>query len=234
MSIHLLHSFHNTKKRSYMDNEKMIENIRSLCKTNNISPTKLEEELGFSQGLISRWKDKTPNLDRIIDIADYFEVTLDEVIGRNKADDEFLNALIKRTSNNTIVWYCYNVGYSRLPKQYFSEPCSLEDFLNEKDFLEYTNSFNETSYYCEFKNGYIILYGSYYNNNIKKPKEVKLFIQPNYDSELILQEYSTKQLLSLWLKVLFNLGDNSPDEIKAEELKNDFINDLTLADIIKM
>ena len=69
-----------------MNNERMIETIRELCKKNNITPTKLEEELGFSQGLISRWKDKTPNIDRIIDIADYFHVSLDEVVGYKQQD----------------------------------------------------------------------------------------------------------------------------------------------------
>ena len=61
---------------------------------------------------------------------------------------------------------------------------------------------------------------------IKAPLDIKLFIQPNDNASLIFQDYTKEQLISLWLKVLYSLNKEAPDEIKAEELKNCFINDI--------
>ena len=67
-----------------MNNEKIVNSIKKLCKKHNITANQLECEVGLSQGLISRWLKTTPSLDKIINIADYFNVSLDEVIGRKK------------------------------------------------------------------------------------------------------------------------------------------------------
>ena len=50
-----------------------------------------------------------------------------------------------------------------------------------------------------------------------------LLIQPDCDAKLIKQNYSKQQLISLWLKVLYSLYEDAPDEIKAEELKNSYL-----------
>lgn len=67
----------------------MIENINKLCKENGISISQLERELGFGKGTISRWKSSSPSLDKVIAIADYFNVDMDYLIGREvKKDDQ--------------------------------------------------------------------------------------------------------------------------------------------------
>lgn len=53
------------------------ERIESLRKAQNISQGKLEKELGFSNGSISKWKNSMPTPDRLQKIADYFNVTID-------------------------------------------------------------------------------------------------------------------------------------------------------------
>lgn len=55
-----------------------IEIIRRLCKENKISISKLETELGYSNGSIA----KTSNMsaDRLKQIADYFDVTMEYLI----------------------------------------------------------------------------------------------------------------------------------------------------------
>lgn len=201
-----------------MDNEKMIESIRSLCKLNNISPTKLEELLGFSQGLISRWKDKTPALDKIIDIADYFNVSLDEVVGYNhNINDNFLKLLYEKTSNNSIQW---ELGQKLNDQGYKVKIYDRQDvpgvYINEEIY-------RQSTYATVFNGGYIVMYAYYYFDKILKPEELILFIQPSNKAFLVDQHYNQDDLIGLWIKVLNNLREDIPDEVKAENLKNDFI-----------
>lgn len=202
-----------------MDNEKMIESIRTLCKNRNITPTKLEEELGFSQGLISRWKDKNPNIDRIIDIADYFHVSLDEVVGYNiNTNDIFLSKLHEQTENDSITWEnCETMNQHGFKVKQYSDFDTPGTFIGEYE--------KETSYAICFNSGYIVMYAYHRYDQILNPYNLVLFIQPNDDAVLVDQHYTKDELYSLWIKILNHLRDNAPDEIKAEDLKNSFIND---------
>lgn len=206
-----------------MDNEKMINCIRVLCKNNNISPSKLEEELGFSQGLISRWKDKTPSLDKIVDIANYFNVSIDDIVGYNNINDVFLEKLISQTSNKDIQWNAYN-DKSNEPKQNLEFPLQFNNFVDEDDIYEFINTHKELSYFCMVGRGFISLYANYEYENVINPNNIKLFIQPDQNASLIEQKYDYEQLKILWLKVIYTMEEHAPDEIKAEELKNIFIN----------
>ncbi|HEM5195289.1 TPA: helix-turn-helix transcriptional regulator, partial [Streptococcus suis] len=56
--------------------------IKELCKKRGISLNKLEEELGFSRNTIYSMKSKKPNAERLQEIADYLNVSLDYLLGR--------------------------------------------------------------------------------------------------------------------------------------------------------
>ena len=86
-----------------MDNNIIVNSIKKLCKDKNITVSQLEKKIGLSQGLVSKWINTTPSLDKIVDIADYFHVSLDEVVGY-KQDDIFLNILHDLTNNRKIKW----------------------------------------------------------------------------------------------------------------------------------
>lgn len=55
----------------------VYERIETLRKSRGISQGKLEKELGFSNGSISKWKNSTPTPERLKKIADCFNVTLE-------------------------------------------------------------------------------------------------------------------------------------------------------------
>lgn len=205
-----------------MNNEQIVNSIKILCQEHDITITKLEETLGMSQGLISRWNKSDPSLSKIIDIANYFKVSLDEVTGyKNITNDKFISKLLSQTTNRILKWHIYN-NDDKEPKRYF-EPLDNYNFLCQEDANDYFNSHTELSYYTHINNGYISLYCYYEYDNIKTPIDIKLFIQPNENSSLILQDYTKDQLLPLWLKILYTLNEEAPDVIKAEELKNAFI-----------
>lgn len=56
------------------------ERIKELCKQNKISVNKLETDLGFGTGYVSKLDKSTPNSKKIKMIADYFNVSVDYLI----------------------------------------------------------------------------------------------------------------------------------------------------------
>lgn len=203
-----------------MDNELLVKSIRTLCKESNISISQLENELNFGAGLISRWIKSSPSIDKVVDIADYFHVSLDEVVGyKQRLNDDFINHLYTQTDKLQIVWELVTKATNKYPKiklynpeqdEYPPQPCNEEEY-------------GQNHYVTKYNNGYIIVYAYYKHESILKPKVVKLFIQPTPESYLIEQEYPQNTLLKLWIKLLKSLGNNAPDEVKAEDFKNDFV-----------
>lgn len=78
----------------------MVEKIRELAKNKGLSLPKLEETLGFGNGTISKWNTGSPNLAKLKEVADYFDVSIDYLIGRseNELDNELRR--IQRARNN--------------------------------------------------------------------------------------------------------------------------------------
>lgn len=58
------------------------EKIKELADKRGISLTKLEEDLGYSRNTIYKLKSQKPNAERISEIADYFHVSTDYLLGR--------------------------------------------------------------------------------------------------------------------------------------------------------
>ena len=109
-----------------------------------------------------------------------------------------------------------------IPKQYH-ENINYE-FISQQDAEDFFFNHAEISYYVKIQESYVSLYGTYDHQNILNPSDLKLFIQPNDDANLIEQHYTHEEIKALWLKVLYSLKENAPDEIKAEEFKNSFVN----------
>ena len=59
-----------------------FDRIKELCQKRGISLSKLEEALGYSRNTIYSMKTKKPNAERISEIADYFHVSTDYLLGR--------------------------------------------------------------------------------------------------------------------------------------------------------
>lgn len=207
-----------------LNNKVLIENIRKLCDSKGIKITNLEKELGFGAGIINRWGNEAdPSLSKVIQVANYFHVSLDDIVGLNNVNDDFLEKLIEQTIDNTIEWKTYDNTTSDNPKQYFNSAFNEYQFLDQNDINEYFVTHKELSYFCDINNGFISLYALYSYDDITTPDEIKLFIQATPDSRLIEQKYIYEQLKTLWLKVIYTIRDNAPDEIKAEDLKNQFV-----------
>ena len=67
----------------------MYERIENLRKSVGISQGKLEKELGFSNGSISKWKNSVPTHERLLKIASYFGVTVEYLINGEGAEEKY-------------------------------------------------------------------------------------------------------------------------------------------------
>ena len=65
---------------------KLIERLRYLMAAENITQYALSKKVGISQSTICNWLNgkKEPCIESLWKIADYFDVTVDYLIGREK------------------------------------------------------------------------------------------------------------------------------------------------------
>lgn len=57
------------------------DKIKVACDKRDMSILALEKALDLPRSSICKWKDHSPSLDRIKQIADFFGMTLDELVG---------------------------------------------------------------------------------------------------------------------------------------------------------
>lgn len=59
-----------------------MDKIKSLCKEKKITVAELERNTGISNGQIRKWDNSTPGVDKLKLVADYFDVSVDYLLGR--------------------------------------------------------------------------------------------------------------------------------------------------------
>ena len=71
----------------------MLKNLKKLRTANGISQQKLANILGVSQQSINKYEnhDVEPDIATLTAIADYFQVTVDDLIGRQCIDEPTLS-----------------------------------------------------------------------------------------------------------------------------------------------
>lgn len=66
------------------------EKIKELATEKGMSIRELEINLGYSNGYFGKWKKVSPNSEGLRKVADYFNVSVDYLLGRT--DNKYLNA----------------------------------------------------------------------------------------------------------------------------------------------
>lgn len=67
----------------------VFDRIKKLADGQGISVSKVATDLGFSENLLYQWKKASPKSDRLEKVADYFDVSVDYLLGRT--DDPQFN-----------------------------------------------------------------------------------------------------------------------------------------------
>ena len=61
----------------------LLTNIRRLCSEKPVSIAKLERATGIGNGTISRWDTSSPSIENVQKVAEFFGVTVDELLSDN-------------------------------------------------------------------------------------------------------------------------------------------------------
>lgn len=98
----------------------IYERIRNLAQQHKISLAELERSLQFSNGIISTWKFSNPSIDKVKKVANYFNVSIDYLLGNDNSvdpQDQQILAMFRKQTD----------GLSADQKKEFQE--SLSDVL---------------------------------------------------------------------------------------------------------
>ena len=63
-----------------------FERIKELAKKQEKSLNKVEEDLGYGKNVLYRLKNSNPSTERLQEIADYFDVSVDYLLGREEKE----------------------------------------------------------------------------------------------------------------------------------------------------
>ena len=58
----------------------LYEAVLKLCKENNMTVSALERELKLSNATIRRWKTASPTIANVMKVANFFGVTIDDLV----------------------------------------------------------------------------------------------------------------------------------------------------------
>ena len=66
--------------------EKFHKKLKMLRKKQGLTQTELGEKVGVKQNTFTNWENgkREPSLEKLIVLADFFEVSLDWLVGRDK------------------------------------------------------------------------------------------------------------------------------------------------------
>ena len=62
----------------------MLEKIRTLAKEKGVTLAEVERSCGLGERSLSKWDKNIPSVDKVKRVADYFGITLDELVNTEK------------------------------------------------------------------------------------------------------------------------------------------------------
>lgn len=81
----------------------IYDRIKKLCADKHIDVQDLENELGYTRGHLYKWSNSSPRIDKLLPIADYFNVSLDFLAGREqRISDEAVDTNVEIAVNDEL------------------------------------------------------------------------------------------------------------------------------------
>lgn len=111
----------------------LYDRIKALADTQKISIRRLEENIGFGNGTINRWRKNTPGVDKLSKVADYFKVSTDYLLGRT--DDKTSLSPKEMSDIGQLADRMLNGLESENSVNFYGEPMSDEDKASLKAAL---------------------------------------------------------------------------------------------------
>ena len=83
----------------------LYERIKALADAQKISIRRLEENIGFGNGTINRWRKTTPGVDKLSKVADYFHVSIDYLMDRTDDNNSFKTDMTIEEALDSVMSY---------------------------------------------------------------------------------------------------------------------------------
>lgn len=80
----------------------IYERIQKLAKEHSISIRALEEKLEFGNGTLKRWDTNVPAVDRVEKVANFFDVSVDYLLGRTEKQNTITEKDLDRMLDNAV------------------------------------------------------------------------------------------------------------------------------------
>lgn len=200
----------------------LVERIKELCQNVNITTSQLERELGFSNGLISRWDKSSPSVDKIVDVAQYFHVSLDFLLGFSENESsydsletKFIAKLIKDTKEYRIRWNLFTLSAETAYalSSIFHEKCTLT-----QEIYSFSMAGNTIYFVADvgFSPAHLYLMIELFENNLEKDRDNSFYLVSK-ESKMLNELYRT-------IEKSYIFKENS---LKARQIINAYLNDMT-------
>lgn len=83
----------------------LYDRLKELCDKSSIKPANLEKILNFGNGTLSRWGKSSPSIDKVQKVADYFNVSIDYLVGKEDVCLHQYEPKMKATSDTSKDFY---------------------------------------------------------------------------------------------------------------------------------
>lgn len=94
--------------------QNLTENIKILCRKNNISIYQLEDNLGFGRNTIYQWNKRTPEIYKVQAVAEYFQTDISRLVN-NQPNETLIEriARLAKKQNLSVADLAIKLGLSR-------------------------------------------------------------------------------------------------------------------------
>lgn len=197
-----------------MDNQKFAANVRAICKAKGLSVSQVENDLGWSAGLISRWNKACPSIEKVAELIAYLGVTFEELLGDSQnvgqaSSTQVVEKLVEQARKGAANWH----------------PC--EENANAAELvmmLEKEGTSPELSYFYAYRGGYFFLVMV---ENGKLPLSLRLYLSPDKNTIPCLESDDSEELAPL-LRVADHELYQTWAVNKANQFRQEFLADDTV------
>ena len=111
------------------------DRLNELLKKNKISAYKLCKDTGLSNSVVSDWRNakSVPSIERAKIVADYFDVSVDFLLGKEDTTPSVSNNNAKDTSLTTAACFIDGMTYDDLTPEQLEKIKTFIEFVRSED-----------------------------------------------------------------------------------------------------
>lgn len=95
----------------------IADEIRAEAEKQKIPISKLERDCGFNHGTIRRWEISEPSIEKVVRVADYLNVSVDQLCERS-VEKEFIEDIVKDLTKQPPDEAMLIHAYRQIPEEY--------------------------------------------------------------------------------------------------------------------